>query len=346
MSFRQLRLVPVSPRPAAFAAGHGAVPPGGAAEPMKIVRDPELTTHQYAGSLLKVKDLALRALRIIAEQGEGLAATPLTPPTGFLDQSHFARFLAIYNQFPDGFNPARPVPTNPNTTEAPTPTAAGGRAGDREPLLEIGDIQGNVLVGFNKDYQQLLGLRLHDVAAARRWLARVEPELASTAEVLQFRILFQMQRDRRGRDPAGMVATWANIAFSAGGLRRLTSDEEVRKVPDRAFLAGLLRRSANPLHDPSTPGAPGAPDRWVVGGPAKRPGEPGGEPDVLLIIASDDPAHLRAAVARLRPNDADGSPAARPPEVVWKSWAKRAATSRATSTSASRTASPSPGCGA
>src|SRR5207247_7197088 len=47
---------------------------------------------------------------------------------------------------------------------------------------------------------------------------------------------------------------------------------------------------------------------WVIGGTGRVP-------DVLLIVASDDPAQLADAVARLRPAAADGAAA---PEVVWQ----------------------------
>ncbi len=91
----------------------------------------------------------------------------------------------------------------------------------QEPLLEVDDIQGNILAGFNKDWQSLIALRIHDVPAARSWLARLVPHLSSLSEVGQFNYLFHIMRTRRGQDPAGLVATWANVAFSHAGLPRL-----------------------------------------------------------------------------------------------------------------------------
>jgi Dyp-type peroxidase family len=182
-----------------------------------------------------------------------------------------------------------------------------------EPILEVDEIQGNILAGFNKDHQVLLGLRIRGLEAARAWLARIEPEIATTAEVLRFNDLFRALRARRGKDPAGLVATWVNIAFSFAGLRKLTSEEELAGFPDdeNAFRLGLPERSLS-LHDPADPGAEGHQSHWVVGGPGKVP-------DILLIIASDDPAHLAAAVARVRPSTtATSGGEDGPPEVIYE----------------------------
>jgi Dyp-type peroxidase family len=178
----------------------------------------------------------------------------------------------------------------------------------REPLLDVNDIQGNILAGFNKDYQILLALKIHDVPAARGWLRRIVPEISSTAEVYQFNTLFRMLRARLGRDPVGLVATWANIAFSHDGLAALASPAEVDVIPDDAFKSGLVDGRAAELGDPVAPGETDPTSHWVVGGT-------GQVPDMLLIVASDDPRWLAAAVQRLRPGVDDGTGA---PEMVWE----------------------------
>jgi Dyp-type peroxidase family len=158
-----------------------------------------------------------------------------------------------------------------------------------EPLLEVEDIQGNILAGFNKDHQTLVALLIEDVGNAKRWLRRVHSIVASTAEVLAFNDLFRRLRSRRGMDPQGLAATWVNVAFSAAGLRKLMPAEEVDAIPDEAFQLGMLARAEAILHDPATPGAPGAPDTWRVGGP-------GNEADILLIVASDLPEEMANTV--------------------------------------------------
>jgi Dyp-type peroxidase family len=157
-----------------------------------------------------------------------------------------------------------------------------------EPLLEVKDIQGNILAGFNKDHQLLLGFRIDDVGKAKKWLNRINVLIANTEEVLAFNALFRMLKKRRSTDPKGLGATWVNIAFSADGLRKLVPGAEVERIPDKAFLNGMLARSASMLHDPSTPGQPGAPDTWEVGGPGRVP-------DILAIVAGDDPNEVSVA---------------------------------------------------
>jgi Dyp-type peroxidase family len=187
------------------------------------------------------------------------------------------------------------------------PGTPGGTPALQEPLLEAEDIQGNILAGFNKDHQLLMALKIRDVPTARRWLKRILPRISSTAEVHLFNSLFRRLRARLGNDPAGLVATWTNIAFSREGLATLLSTAEAAAVPDPAFVAGLPAR-ARGLGDPIAPGQTDPTLSWVVGGTGRVP-------DMLLIVASDDAGYLKLAVERLRPQSLDGPEA---PEVIWE----------------------------
>ena len=179
--------------------------------------------------------------------------------------------------------------------------------GAEEPLLDIDDIQGNILAGFNKDYQQLVALKLGDLAAARNWLRRILPGINTLAEVGHFNAAFRMRRARLGRDPIGLIETWANIAFSHAGIAALTSEQEADGVPDEAFKEGLPAR-AGVLGDAPPPGKSDPTAGWVMGGS-------GNVPDILLIVASDDLDELAKAVARLRPAGTDGPGA---PQIIWQ----------------------------
>jgi hypothetical protein len=162
-----------------------------------------------------------------------------------------------------------------------------------EPLLDVDDIQGNVLAGFNKDHQLLLALAIRDLAAAKAWLGRLAPHVHSMAQVGAFNRLFSAERRRLGHDPDGLIATWANVAVSHGGLAKLTSQAQADGVPDDAFRDGLPARAASLGDMPAAEGE-GITDRWVVG----REGQ---VPDILLILASDDPAQLdRVALSYAR----------------------------------------------
>jgi Dyp-type peroxidase family len=188
---------------------------------------------------------------------------------------------------------------------SPASSAARARRSRREPLLEIHDIQGDILAGFNKDHQALVAIEIRDVGVARRWLARIAPSISSTAEVLQFNDLFRLQRAKLGTDPRGLVATWVNLALSHGGLATLTSQAHADSVPDMPFRQGLPDRAgflgdAGPAPDPTRD--------WVIGGTGRVP-------DLLLIVASDDPRKLADVCERVRPGPQDGDGA---PEVMWQ----------------------------
>ncbi len=90
-----------------------------------------------------------------------------------------------------------------------------------EPLLDSADMQGNILAGFNKDHQLLVALNVTEVAGARRWLARVWPQISTLAQVFEFNSLFRVTRAQTGGEPVGLVASWFNIAFSHAAVGKL-----------------------------------------------------------------------------------------------------------------------------
>jgi deferrochelatase/peroxidase EfeB len=186
---------------------------------------------------------------------------------------------------------------------------APGRA-PAEPVLDVDEIQGNILAGFNKDHQRLIAIVFRGIPAAKRWLLRVLPHINSTREVLGFNSLFKMARARRGgQEPTGLVATWMNIAFSHDGIAKLTSAAIADELPDPSFVAGLTKGqsqflgdfAASPQDDPTAD--------WVVGGTGRVP-------DVLMIVASDHVDQLVTLAAKTIPNEQIDGPDA--PTVVWQ----------------------------
>jgi Dyp-type peroxidase family len=156
-----------------------------------------------------------------------------------------------------------------------------------EPVLDVRNIQGNILGGFNKDFQILLFLEITQVDQFRRWLKELTPFVATTAEVLAFNRLFKEIRSRRG-DSLTVQSTWMNLAISSTGLRKLAPGE-ADKFKDQAFQEGLARRS-EALGDPTE--GEGSPGTWVVGSGDN-------EADVVLVFAADDRDDLLAEVARI-----------------------------------------------
>jgi Dyp-type peroxidase family len=168
-----------------------------------------------------------------------------------------------------------------------------------EGLIDVADIQGNILAGFNKDHQEFLFLKMSekpgDLPAVRSWISQIAPMVSSVAEVASFNALFKSLRMRQGgADPHGLAATWLNVAFSAAALRLLTAAAEVDKFVDEFFKDGLAARSEE-LGDPIDAAAAGHQQNWLVGGNHN-------EADIVVIIASDDPTLLseRLAIVKSR----------------------------------------------
>lgn len=188
-----------------------------------------------------------------------------------------------------------------NLREAPAPTplpsgmkdAAHPDVGEdseiKEERLRVENIQGNILGGFNKDFQTLLFYRIEKAADFKKWLKGFVPFIATSAEVIAFNRLFKSVRTRRGRETNTVKATWINIAFSQPGLAKLTKDATFN---DQSFMSGLASQSAA-LGDPQT--GEGSPSKWKIGGPGK-------EADLVLIIASDDEDDLEDTVKEIKKN--------------------------------------------
>src|SRR5438874_12659385 len=114
-----------------------------------------------------------------------------------------------------------PEPLHCGLNDASHPDASN------EPVLNVDNIQGNALAGFNKDNQAFLFLTLDDAKVSdfkKKWLKAIRPFIATTAEVLAFNRLFKEIRPRRNSAPTGVKATWINIAFSHAGLEKLIPD--------------------------------------------------------------------------------------------------------------------------
>src|SRR5262245_56538923 len=125
----------------------------------------------------------------------------------------------------------QPLITRQPVREAPFPAldrpgfSAAQLEAKREDVLNIKNIQGNILAGFNKDFQTLLFLRIIDPKEFREWLKELVPFVATTAEVLAFNRVFKEIRARRKSHSRAVQATWMNLAFTTSGLRRLAPRE-------------------------------------------------------------------------------------------------------------------------
>jgi Dyp-type peroxidase family len=157
----------------------------------------------------------------------------------------------------------------------------------QEPVLDIQDIQGHVLGGFDKDYQTFLFLGIADAQRARDWLRQTLSRITTLEEVLA-----EEGRLKSGGalpDPSPSRPVWQSIAFTFQGLKKLGLEAE--QFIDVPFKAGMHNHSKL-LGDPIEKEADGCCRNWVVGGPHNVP-------DILLIGACNEKETLADEVARI-----------------------------------------------
>jgi Dyp-type peroxidase family len=164
-----------------------------------------------------------------------------------------------------------------------------------EPVYDAkkrGNIQGNIIPGFNKDHQHFLFFRLGSRPRAKKWLRWIAPWITSMEEVLAFVRAHRALRLRLGIKEPPMCATWVNIAFSYRAIRLLAGRPDADLFGDQSFRQGLGARSTY-LGDPTRRQHPGHVSKWVVGGPRK-------EADILVIVAADDSEDLETLVEAIK----------------------------------------------
>src|SRR5438270_2611641 len=139
----------------------------------------------------------------------------------------------------------------------------------------LGDIQGNILAGFNKDFASFLFLALpDDQSAAKDWLKQIVEEVATTTEVKAFNDLFKLVKARH-HDREVVEATWMNLAFTFTGLQALGVAQADLDQLAQEFKDGMRARAQQIGDDGDN-----APGTWPANlGQARI--------DVLMIVASD-----------------------------------------------------------
>lgn len=157
------------------------------------------------------------------------------------------------------------------------------------PIIETSEIQGNILAGFKKDYCKLIFAAIADdsIMALRRWLRTIAKDLSYTDVVSHFNRAFSAARRSLSEEPT-MSATWANLAITSDGIKRICSASEMTAF-EPTFLSGPSA-DAGLVGEPPV-GSPGGPDSWLIGGPKFLP-------DILLIIAGDEPQDVQATCDR------------------------------------------------
>jgi Dyp-type peroxidase family len=164
---------------------------------------------------------------------------------------------------------------------------AGNSKASSEPLLEIDEIQGNILAGFNTDYQLVWTFAAQSVAGLRDLLRALAPDVTSLRAIDGRRRSRREERRRTLREPAASPEVRTCIGLTFAALSKVAPDASQFK--DIGFVEGLSAERSALLGDPQDEGLRGAPSGWLVGGA-------GPSPDGVLIVACDlsEPLDQRA----------------------------------------------------
>lgn len=146
-------------------------------------------------------------------------------------------------------------------------------------MLELDDIQGNILAGFNTNFQVLAGLAYQEGAdwqGVAQWLADRASDVTTVTEV-------RSQREAMKAMPESNELTWLCLSLSE---RVMANTQPDVLFSDDAFRLGMIRRAGPKLGD-RTP-----PKDWKAGGPNRVI-------DVLLLVGSNNRAAAEARAHQL-----------------------------------------------
>lgn len=143
-----------------------------------------------------------------------------------------------------------------------------------ERKLDLEEIQGNILGGFNTDFQEIVAFSVAggDFSSAKEWVASLADQVTTASVVME-------GRETMKSDATGRGGTWLFVSI---GQRFLSTAAPDVLIQDEAFNGGMSKRAPSVLGDKTDPAT------WVAGSDSKPV-------DAFLIIASNN---LQAAVDR------------------------------------------------
>jgi Dyp-type peroxidase family len=161
--------------------------------------------------------------------------------------------------------------------------------------LRLDNIQGNVVGGFNKDFQTFLFLKFKTAAKGRAWIKEISDSdsevgiaKSSSKEVLKFNAQFKALKAEGVANPEALItASWTNLGISFEGFKALNVKQtDLAKFPI-AFRDGMAARK-NHIGDLGNSG----PSKWI--GPFGSK-----ELHAVLIVAADKPSDLTDRVTEI-----------------------------------------------
>jgi deferrochelatase/peroxidase EfeB len=155
-----------------------------------------------------------------------------------------------------------------------------------EQQLELDQIQGDVLIGLQKDHEVFLGFHIAQIPPFKTFLKHLVSEITTGKKVFEREL--QLQALKATGSKTRLTLIGVNIGFTFSGLQAL-GVLQLNKISDASFTAGLFARSAS-LGDPVA--GEGAPANWKLGKDISLHG--------LVIITGPDQPNVAAKVADLK----------------------------------------------
>lgn len=108
------------------------------------------------------------------------------------------------------------------------------------PALNLADIQGDIIVGLPKRFEEFLFFQINDAAGFKKGLKQLIPAITSTADVVKARKAIEQHKNQGHNNT--LETSGINVAFSFKGLKKLGITES---TGDPDFEAGQLAHAKN-----------------------------------------------------------------------------------------------------
>src|SRR5215469_6297294 len=114
------------------------------------------------------------------------------------------------------------------------------------PALELDDIQGDILIGLQKDFERFVFFEILDATAFKANLREKLTLRIIDTTTVQSRESQLRERKRQGNNSA-LPNVGVNVGFTNTGLQKLRPGDDLKDVP---FVTGAQARAAGRLGDP------------------------------------------------------------------------------------------------
>lgn len=114
---------------------------------------------------------------------------------------------------------------------------------EREPVLPVDEIQGDILLGFNKPHSQIVVIDIDEsqITKVKLWLISVADNITTAADVLAHRREYREIGYDKYDGPA-----FVQVAFGYPGLKKLTANTEFEaSLQSLSFLSPFVIGAAN-----------------------------------------------------------------------------------------------------